>query len=171
MGFSRQEYRSRLSCPSPGDLPNRDRTHVCSVSYIYRVSLVAQLTESAYNARDPSSIPGSGRSPGEGNGYPLQYSWAYLVAQMVKHPPAMQETWVWSPDWEDPLEEGMGTYSSILAWRIPMDRGAWCAAGHGITKSRTQLSDSAQCFPMFETIITLRNTLQLRTHIGICFIK
>ena len=94
VGFSRQEYRSRLSCPSPGDLPNRDRTHVSSVSYIYRVSLVAQLTESAYNARDPSSIPGSGRSPGEGNGYPLQYSWAYLVAQMVKHPPAMQETWV-----------------------------------------------------------------------------
>ena len=52
--------------------------------------------ESAYNGGDSGSIPGSGRSPGEGSGYPLQYSWASLVAQMVKNPPAMQETWVWS---------------------------------------------------------------------------
>ena len=51
--------------------------------------------------------------------------WASLVAQLVKNPPAMQETWVQSPGWEDPLEEGMGTHSSILAWRIPIDRGAW----------------------------------------------
>ena len=50
--------------------------------------------ESTCNAEDPSSIPGSGRSPGEGIGYPLQYSWASLVAQMVKNPPAMWETWV-----------------------------------------------------------------------------
>ena len=50
--------------------------------------------ESVCNAGDPSLIPGSGRSPGEGIGYPLQYSWASLVAQMVKNPPAMQETWV-----------------------------------------------------------------------------
>ena len=51
-------------------------------------------------------------------------SWASLVAQMVKNPPAMWETWVRSLDWKDPLEEGMATYSRILAWRIPMDRGA-----------------------------------------------
>ena len=48
--------------------------------------------------------------------------------------------WVQSLDWEDPLEEGMATYSSILAWRIPMDRGAWWAFLHGVTKSQTQLS-------------------------------
>ena len=64
-------------------------------------------------------IFGSGRSPGEGIGYPLQYSWASLVAQVVKNPPAMQEAWVQSLGWEDPLEEGMAAYSSILAWRIP----------------------------------------------------
>ena len=50
--------------------------------------------ESACNVGDPGSIPGSGRSPGEGIGYPLQYSWASLVTQMVKNPLAMQETWV-----------------------------------------------------------------------------
>ena len=67
------------------------------------------------NARDPSSIPGSGRSPGEGIGYPLQYSWASLVAQLVKNLPAMRETWVPSLDWEDSLEKGTATHSSILA--------------------------------------------------------
>ena len=64
-------------------------------------------------------IPGSGRPLEEGIGYPLQYSWASLVAQTVKNPPAMRETWVPSVAWEDPLEEGMATHSSILAWRIP----------------------------------------------------
>ena len=75
--------------------------------------------ESACNAGDPSLIPGLGRSPGEGIGYPLQYSWASLVAQLVKNPLAMQNTWVRSQDWEDPLEKGTATHSSILAWRIP----------------------------------------------------
>ena len=110
-------------------------------------------------------------SPREGIGYPLQYSWASLVAQRVKNLPAMRETWVgkfpWGrdrlttpvflgfpggseskesacnagdlgsiPGWEDPMEEGMATHSSILAWRIPMDRGAWQATVHGVTKSR-----------------------------------
>ena len=56
--------------------------------------------------RDPGSISGLGRSAGDGIGYPLQYSWASLVAQLVKNPPAMQETWVQSLGWEDPLEEG-----------------------------------------------------------------
>ena len=73
------------------------------------------LKESACNVGDPASIHGSGSSPGEGIGYPLQYSWASLVAQMVKNLPAMWETWVRSLGWEDPLEEGMETYSSILA--------------------------------------------------------
>ena len=64
-------------------------------------------------------IPGFGRSPGEGIGYPLQYSWVSLVAQKIKNLPAMQETWVQSLGWEDPLEKGTATHSSILAWRIP----------------------------------------------------
>ena len=75
--------------------------------------------ESACNAGDPSLIPGSGRSAGERIGYPLQYSGAFLVAQLVKNPPAMWETWVQSLDWEDPLEKGKATHSSILAWSIP----------------------------------------------------
>ena len=64
-------------------------------------------------------IPGSGRSAGEGIDYPLQYSWASLVAQLVKNLPAMRETCVHSLGWEDPLEEGKATQSSILDWRIP----------------------------------------------------
>ena len=60
---------------------------------------------------------GLGQSPGEGIGYPLQYSWASLVSQTAKNPLAMQETWIRSLDWEDPLEKGMATHSSILAWR------------------------------------------------------
>ena len=58
------------------------------------------------------------RSPGEGIGYPIQYSWASLVAQTVKNPCAMWETWVRSLGFDDPLEEGMATHTSILAWRI-----------------------------------------------------
>ena len=75
--------------------------------------------ESTCNAGDPGLILGSGRSPGEGIGCLLQYSWASLLAQMVKNPPAMWETWVQSLDWEDFLEKGMATQSSILAWRSP----------------------------------------------------
>ena len=75
--------------------------------------------ESVCNTGDPDSIPGSGRSPGEGIGYPLQYSWASLVAQLVKNLPAMQQAWVGSLDWEDLLEKGKATHSRILAWRIP----------------------------------------------------
>ena len=76
-------------------------------------------------------ISGSGRSLGEGIGYPLQYSWASVVTQMVKNPPTMWETGVRSLGWEDPLDNGKATHSSILAWRIP-----WTAV-HGVTKSQT----------------------------------
>ena len=81
--------------------------------------------ESTCNACDPRSIPGSGRSAGEGIGYPLQYSWASLVAQLVKNLPAVWEIWVQSLGWEGPLgredqlEKGKATHSSILTWRIP----------------------------------------------------
>ena len=64
-----------------------------------------------------------------------------LLAQTVKNPPAMQETWVQSLGWEDPLEEGMTTHSTILVCRIPMDRGAWLGTVHGVTKSQTWLSN------------------------------
>ena len=75
--------------------------------------------ESTYVVGDPGSIPRLGRSTGEWIGYPLQYSWASPVVQLVKNPPAMRETWVPSLGWEDPLEKGKTTHSSILAWRIP----------------------------------------------------
>ena len=89
--------------------------------------------ESTCSSGDPGSIPGLGRSTGEEIGYPPQYSWASFVAQLVKNPPAMRETWVRSLGWEDPLEKGQATHSSILAWRIPIV--------HGVTKSWTQMSD------------------------------
>ena len=73
---------------------------------------------SACNAGDPGSIPVLGRSAGEGIGYPLQYSWASPMAQLVENSHAMWETWVWSLGWEEPLEKGKDTHSSILAWRI-----------------------------------------------------
>ena len=73
--------------------------------------------ESTCNAGDPSSTPGSGRSAGEGIGYPLQYSWTSLVAQLVKNPPAVWETWVQSLGWEE--EKGKAIHSSVLAWRTP----------------------------------------------------
>ena len=75
--------------------------------------------ESAWNAGDPGLIPVSGRSPRKGTGYSLQCSWTSLVAQLVKNPPAMRETWVRSLGWGDPLEKRKPTHFSILAWRIP----------------------------------------------------
>ena len=65
-----------------------------------------------------------------------QLTWASLVAQMVKHSPAMQETRVRSLGWEDPLEEGVATHSSILGWRRPMNRGAWRATVHEVLQVR-----------------------------------
>ena len=64
-----------------------------------------------------------------------------LVTQTVKDLPAMWEAWFRSLGWEDPLEEGMATHSSIIAWRIPMDRGTWLATVHGVSKSRIRLND------------------------------
>ena len=76
-------------------------------------------------------IPGSGRSPREEIGYPLQCPWSSLVAQLVKNPLAMQETWVRSLGLEDPLEKGKATHSSILAWRIP-----WTIQSRGLQRVR-----------------------------------
>ena len=74
-------------------------------------------------------ILGSGSHPREGISYSLQYLWASLVAQTVKNPPAMQDTWVLSLGWEDLLEEGMATHSSILAWRLPTEPGRLQSTG------------------------------------------
>ena len=71
--------------------------------------------DSACNEGDPGSIPELGRYAREGIGYPLQYSWASLVPQLVKNPPEMWEIWVRSLGWEDPLDKGKATHSSILA--------------------------------------------------------
>ena len=71
------------------------------------------------------------------NSLSMPCTWASLVAQTVKNPLAMRGTWVQSLGWEDPLEKSMATRSSILAWRIPLDRGAWWATVHGVAKSRT----------------------------------
>ena len=84
--------------------------------------------ESTCNAGDPGSTPGSGRSTGKGIGDPLQYSWASLVAQLVKNSPAMQETWVQSLGWEDSLEKGIPLKNSF-----------------GVAKSWTLLSDFHCC--------------------------
>ena len=117
--------------------------------------------ESTCNAGNASSIPGSGRSPGEGNGNPLQYSclenptdrgepWGCKESDtteqlslthslLLKNLPEMQKTPVQFLGREDPLEKGMASHSSILAWRIPWTE-EW-ATVHGVTKSQTQLSD------------------------------
>ena len=81
--------------------------------------------ESACSVGDLGSISALGRSPGEGKGYPLQYSWASFVDQLVKNLPAVWETWVQSLGWEDPLEKGKAVHSSILAWRIPWMYSLW----------------------------------------------
>ena len=90
-----------------------------NLSEASQVALVVKNpSANAGDVRDTGLIPGPGRSPGGGHCNPLQYSWAFLMAQTVKNLPAMQETWVQSLGWKDPLEEGMATHSSILAWRI-----------------------------------------------------
>ena len=88
--------------------------------------------ESACNAGNPGLIPGSRGSAGEGIGYSHQY-WTSLVAQLVKNPPAMWETWVQSLGWEDPLKKGKVTHSSILTWRIP-----WTVESMGLHVDTTE---------------------------------
>ena len=97
----------------------------CGFGWIYSdisASLVAQLVKNLPAVHE-TPVRSRRSSPGEGIGYPLQYSWASLVSQMVKNLPTMRETWVGSLGWEDPLEEGMANHSSIFAWRIPWMEG------------------------------------------------
>ena len=74
---------------------------------------------------------------------------------MVKNPPEIWETWVQSLGWEDPLEEGMATHSSILAWRIPIDRGDWQATVNGVAKSWTQPANNSLDFFLFYYLFQL----------------
>ena len=108
--------------------------HICwYLWFVFKITPVSSedfpdssvVKESACNARDPGVFSGSGRSTGEGICYQLQYSWASLVAQLVKNLPVMWDTWVQSLAWEDPLEKGNATHSSILAWRIPGLYSPW----------------------------------------------
>ena len=111
--------------------------------------------ESACNAGNPGLIPGSGRSTGEGIGYPLQYSWVSLVTKRVKNPSAMWETWVRSLGWKDPLEKGKATHSSILAWRIPWTMYLW---------GRKELDKTEQ----FSHSLWWCETLQKKLHFESC---
>ena len=97
--------------------------------------------ESACNAGDPGSIPGSGRSPEEGRGYAFQYFGASLVAQMVKNLPVMQESQFQSLDWERFPGEGNGYPCQYSYLENSMERGARWATVHGVIKSWTGLSD------------------------------
>ena len=129
--------------------------------------------ESPCNAGDSGSISVSGRSPGEGTGCPLQYSWAPLVvAQTVKNLPARWETWVPSLGWEDPLEEGVATQSSILAWRIPMDRGAWRDTDYGVTPVQIQLKQLSNIYIYCNIYICIYMYIYMHTHthMHICYI-
>ena len=113
------------------------RKSTYNVSYT-RTWASSSAGKESCNARDPSLIPGSRSFPGEGLGYPLQYSWASMVAKTVKNPPAMQKTRalsLGSLGWEDPLEEGIATHPSILAWRILMSRGAYSPTYRGRLQS------------------------------------
>ena len=103
----------------------RKKTQVWSLVDLSSINFpgISAGKESTCNVRDLGSIPGLGRSPGKGKGKGINEEFrinrASLVAQRVKNPPAMRETWVQSLSWEDPLEKGKATHSSILAWRIP----------------------------------------------------
>ena len=83
---------------------------------------------------------------------------ASLVAQTVKNLPAMQETWVQSLGWEDPLEEGRPTHSSILSWRIPIDRGAWQATVHGVAKSQIDMTEELSTAQVYQAPLLLRQS-------------
>ena len=104
---------------------------ICIIKYF----LIAHWERIHLQCRRPRFDSRVGKIRWRGIGYPLQYSWASLVAQLVKNLPAMQETWVRSLSGEDPLEKGKATHCSILAWRIP-----WTTV-HGVTKNWTQLSN------------------------------
>ena len=107
-----------LNAGGLGSIPGQGtRSHILQVSVC--LGFPSSSAGKKFTCNAGGLIPGSRQSPGEGIGYPLQYSWASLVAQLVKNLPAMWETWVGSLGWEDPLEKGTAIHACILAWRIP----------------------------------------------------
>ena len=120
LGISQAKILEWVATPSSrGSSWPRDGTQVSCVSCIMGFLHSSVGKESACNAGDPGLIPASGRSAGEGIGYPLQYSWAFCVVQLIQNPPVMRKTWVQSLVWEDPLEKGKVTHSSILSMGLP----------------------------------------------------
>ena len=129
-GFSRQVYWNRLPFPSPGNLTDPG------------IELRSPTLQADSLLLEPPEKPSSSDFNGDffppywGCIFPSLFicNSASLVAQTVKNSPAMQDTWVWSLGWEEPLEEDFATHPSILAWRIPMDRGECWATVHGVAK-------------------------------------
>ena len=123
ISYSLQPHRLYSPWNSPGqDTGVGSRSLLQGIFPTQGSNPVSHIACRFFTAEPPGkscSIPGSGRPPGEGIGYPLQYSWASLVAQLAKNLPAMREIWVQSLVWEDLLEKRKATLSSILAWRIP----------------------------------------------------
>ena len=109
-------------------------------------------------------IPGLRRSPGEGIGYPLQCSWASLMAQLVKNPPAMRETWFLSLDWEDSPGEGEGYPLQYSGLENPRDGGAWWVAVYGAAQSQTRLKQlsSSSSRDLFKKIRDTKGTLHAK---------
>ena len=128
------------------------------------LSVLTVWGQPACNTEDPGSISGLGRSAGEGKGYPLQYSWAFLVAQLVKNPSAMWETWVRSLGWEDPQEKGKATHSSILAWRIPWTMGLQRVGHDWATKHSTFANLSDLMFLLCYIVNFLRQEMSSTLH-------
>ena len=159
MGFFRQEYWSGLPFPSAGDLPNQGASLPTSIFLADSLWPMLTLTKKFSSWGEKKSRAASKSQLGteairptgfgdlnSASNYvnleidpPRLYLWTSLVAQMVKNLPTIRETWVWSLSWEDPLEKGMATHTSILACRTPMDRGASWATVHGVAKSQTWL--------------------------------
>ena len=132
--WKKTEEAWEQNAESPHSTPTSTRTYWIR-TYILTKSPKIPVHTEVWNSQSPSSaVPRL-------NQYHLErvFNRTPLLAQMVKSPTTMQETWVWSLGWEDPLEEGMATHSSVLAWRTPMDREAWWATVHGVAKSRTWL--------------------------------
>ena len=127
MGFPMQEYWSGLPFPPPRNLLNPGIEPMSPA-----------LAGRFFTTETGGKVPWRRN----GIGYTLPYSWAFLVVLAVKNSFTIQETWPQSLGSEDPLEKGMATHSSILAWEILMDRGDWLATVHGVAKGQTRRSDS-----------------------------
>ena len=115
--------------------------------FLYKFEMWVNFSKFNFISTYPPLVIAQLENALESSGYLIKDGWDYQGfpggsgGEKKKNPPAMWETWVQSLGWEDPLEKGMVTHSSIFAWGIPMDRGAWQATVHGVAKGRTWLSD------------------------------